>query len=78
MNLSVLLENMAKAIVDKPDEVSVAESVEEDGTLLLELTVSESDMGKIIGRRGRSARALRAVMRAAGTVSDRKIFVKIK
>ena len=78
MSLSVLLENMAKAIVDKPEEVSVAESTEADGTILLELTVSESDMGKIIGRRGRIARAIRSVMRAAGSVSDSKVFVKIK
>ena len=61
-----LLEYLARSLVDKPDEVSVEGFDEEDGTIVLELHVAEDDLGKLIGRGGRIARSLRAVVRASG------------
>lgn len=61
-----LLEFLARELVDEPDAVEVTET-EDDRGLLLSLRVAPDDMGKVIGRGGRTARALRAVVRAAGT-----------
>ena len=63
--LSGVLEFLARSLVDEPDRVRV-ESVERDGIVTLRLSVDQPDMGKIIGRGGRTARALRTLMRAAG------------
>ena len=77
VDLKKVLADMAKAIVDKPDEISVTETID-NGDLLLELTVSPDDMGKIIGKHGRIAKAIRTVMKAAATSVDKKVVVKIK
>lgn len=61
-----LLEFIARELVDEPDAVEVTQT-EDDRGLLLSLRVAPEDMGKVIGRGGRTARALRAVIRAAGT-----------
>jgi predicted RNA-binding protein YlqC (UPF0109 family) len=71
-----VLEYIARNLVDDPDAVEVAE-VEGDGTLTLKLSVSPDDMGKVIGRGGRTARAIRDVVRAAGTRSGVSTFVEI-
>ena len=63
--LAGVLEFLAKGLVDAPDKVRV-ESVEREGTVTLRLSVDQPDMGKIIGRSGRTARALRTLLRAAG------------
>ena len=76
VNLSNVLSDMVKAIVDEPEQVSVAESTEND-ELILELTVAPDDMGKVIGKHGRIARALRMVMKAAAASVDTKVVVKI-
>jgi predicted RNA-binding protein YlqC (UPF0109 family) len=68
---------MVKAIVDDPAAVSVSES-EVNGELILELTVAPDDMGKVIGKHGRIAKALRMVMKAAAASVDRKVVVKIR
>lgn len=61
----VLIETLAKALVESPDEVIV--DVEQDGeTTYVNLEVAESDMGRIIGRQGRTAKSLRAILNAAG------------
>jgi hypothetical protein len=60
-----LLEYLAKRLVDKPDEVRVVRT-ERDGAVVLELHVAEDDVGKVIGRQGRIARALRTLVRASG------------
>ena len=60
-----MLEFLARGLVDEPDKVRV-ESVESGGRVTLKLSVDQPDMGKIIGRSGRTARALRTLMRAAG------------
>ncbi len=61
-----LIERVAKAIVDTPDQVTV-DAIEEDGENILELKVADADLGKVIGRSGRTARALRTLLSAAGT-----------
>jgi uncharacterized protein len=60
-----LVEFVARNLVDDPDQVEVEEFEEDDGEIVLELTVASDDMGKVIGRRGRVARALRQLVRAA-------------
>ncbi len=77
VNLNTVLSDMVKAIVDDPAAVSVAES-EVGGELILELTVAPDDMGKVIGKHGRIAKALRMVMKAAAASVDRKVVVKIR
>lgn len=71
-----LLEFIAKSLVENPDEVSVTE-VEGEDTLTLELRVAESDMGKVIGRQGRIAKAIRTVIRSASAGSGKKVIVEI-
>jgi predicted RNA-binding protein YlqC (UPF0109 family) len=60
-----LIEQVAKAIVDAPDQVTV-DAIEENGENVLELKVAETDLGKVIGKSGRTARALRTLLSAAG------------
>jgi hypothetical protein len=71
-----LLEYLARQLVDEPDAVRV-EKVEEDDTLLLRLHVAQDDLGKVIGRQGRIARALRTIVRAGGTRDRRRVQLEI-
>jgi len=71
-----LLEYLAKALVDKPDKVRV-ESFDDEGALVLELAVDDDDYGHVIGRGGRTASALRTVVKAAGSRQDRRVLVDI-
>jgi len=71
-----VLEYIARNLVDEPDAVSVTE-VPGDGSVILKLSVAPEDMGKVIGRRGRTARAIRDVVRAAGTKSGVTAVVEI-
>ncbi len=71
-----LLEVIAKSLVDHPDEVVVTEQETEKG-LVLELKVAPSDMGKVIGKQGRIARAIRSVVKAAASREDKKVIVEI-
>ena len=68
-----LVENIAKALVDNPEEVNVTE-VEGEQTTVLELRVAQPDLGKVIGKQGRTARAIRTILGAAG-MKLRKRFV---
>ncbi|MBE6564540.1 MAG: KH domain-containing protein [Ruminococcaceae bacterium] len=72
-----ILSDIAKAIVDNPDEVTVLES-EEGSNVLLELHVAPGDMGKVIGRHGRIAKAIRAVMKAAANADGKRVIVEIR
>src|ERR1700745_1770072 len=72
-----LLEYLARALVDEPDSVSVEQFEEDDGTIVLELAVAEDDYGKIIGRGGRTANALRMVVKAAAVKENRRVLVDI-
>ena len=71
-----LVEVIAKALVDNPDEVSVSEK-KEGRTTVLELHVAEGDMGKVIGKQGRIAKAIRSVVKAAAAKEDKKVAVEI-
>lgn len=71
-----LVEMIAKALVDHPEEVVVVESQKENA-LHLELKVAESDMGKVIGKQGRIARAIRTVVKVAGMKTDEKVIIDI-
>jgi len=71
-----LLENIAKSLVDNPDEVSVNE-VEGEKLLILELRVADDDMGKVIGKQGRIAKAIRTVMKAAAVRNNKRVVVEI-
>ena len=71
-----LVEMIAKALVENPDQVVVTESRKKNA-LHLELRVAESDMGKVIGKQGRIARAIRTVVKAAGMKTDEKVIIDI-
>ncbi len=71
-----LVEIIAKALVEKPEEVSVNEFIDGDA-VILELKVAEEDMGKVIGKQGRIAKAIRTVVKAAALKSNKKVVVKI-
>ena len=71
-----LLALMAKALVDRPDDVEVT-SVDEAGETVLELRVDPDDVGKVIGKQGRTVRALRTVMDAAGKKYDQRFEVEV-
>lgn len=72
-----LVEVIAKALVDNPDEVAVTESVRDD-EIVVELRVASSDMGKVIGKQGRIAKAIRSVVKAAASKEDKKVIVEIQ
>lgn len=71
-----LVEVIAKALVDHPEEVSVNEK-NEGRTIVLELHVAEGDMGKVIGKQGRIAKAIRSVVKAAAAKENKKVVVDI-
>ncbi len=72
-----LLESLTRRIVEHPDKVSVEQFVEEDGTVVLELAVGDDDYGRVIGRGGRTASALRSVVKAAAVREKRRVLVDI-
>ena len=76
-DLKQTLINIAKAIVDHPDDVNVLES-EENNKITLVLNVAESDMGMVIGKGGKIAKAIRTVMRAAATADGKEVSVVIR
>lgn len=71
-----LLETIARALVDYPDDVHVNE-VEGEKSIILELTVSKDDMGKVIGKQGRIAKAIRTVVKAAAVKENKRVSVEI-
>jgi len=72
-----LLAELARRLVDEPEAVRVEQVEEEDGTLLFRLHVAEGDVGKVIGRQGRLARALRTLVRAGGVDAGRRLQLEI-
>jgi len=72
-----LVETIVKAIVDQQDMVHINQ-VEGEKTIILEVTVDDDDMGKIIGKQGRIARAIRTVVKAAATKDNKKVIVDIQ
>ena len=71
-----LVEVMAKSLVDDPDQVIVTET-ENEKAIVLELRVAQSDMGKVIGKQGRIAKAIRSVVKAAASKEEQKVIVEI-
>ena len=71
------LEYVVKALVDKPEEVKIDRSVDEMG-VLLKLTVNKDDMGKVIGRSGATAKAIRTILRVVGMKNDARVNLKIE
>ena len=74
--MSELLEDLARRLVDEPDAVRV-DRAEEDGELVLRLYVAEADRGKVIGRQGRIARALRTIVRASAVREQQRVRLEI-
>ena len=72
-----LVEIIAKALVDHPDQVTVTET-QKESTLVVELHVAPEDMGKVIGKQGRIAKAIRAVIKAATLKNSKPVFVEIQ
>ena len=75
--LKELLITLAKNLVDDPAAVSVKESTDSEGAVLLELSVAPEDMGKVIGKQGRIAKAIRLVMKAAANKENTRVTVEI-
>ncbi len=71
-----LIEHIAKALVDNPDEVRVTE-IEGDRTSVIELAVAKEDLGKVIGKQGRTARAMRTILNAASTKLNKRAVLEI-
>ena len=71
-----LVEVIAKSLGDNPDEVVVTQT-ENDKAIVIELRVAQSDMGKVIGKQGRIAKAIRAVVKAASSKEEKKVIVDI-
>ena len=74
--MAELLEHLARQLVDEPDAVEV-EEVRQEGATVLRLRVAKDDVGKVIGRQGRIARALRAIVRASGARTHRRVVLEI-
>ncbi len=74
--MSQLVEIIAKALVDNPDQVQVNE-VEGNQSIIVELKVAPDDMGKVIGKQGRIAKAIRTVVKAAATKENKRVIVEI-
>ena len=74
--MNELVEVIAKSLVEHPDEVVVTET-ENEKTILVELRVAPSDMGKVIGKQGRIAKAIRSVVKAASSKEEKKVVVEI-
>ena len=72
-----LVEVIAKALVDNPEEVVVTETPKDD-EIVIELKVAAPDMGKVIGKQGRIAKAIRSVVKAAASKEDKKVIVEIQ
>ncbi len=76
VDMKALIELMAKSLVDKPEEVAVAE-VDGERTALFELRVAKSDIGKVIGKEGNTARAMRTILGAAGSKLGKRCVLEI-
>jgi uncharacterized protein len=75
-DMRVLIEQIARSLVDEPDQVSV-DQIEEEQESVLELAVAPNDLGKVIGRQGRTARALRTLLSAASLKSHKRFTLEI-
>lgn len=74
--MNKVLEDIAKALVEYPEDVTVT-TVEKDDSIVLELRVNKDDMGKVIGKQGRIAKAIRTVVKACANREDKRVVVEI-
>jgi len=72
-----LLEYLVRSLVEHPDAVKVEEFEEDDGTIVLELSLDDDDYGQVIGRGGRTAQALRTLVKAAAVKDNRRVLLDI-
>jgi len=72
-----LIEYIAKSLVEKPDEIVISEEVAEDGTVLVKLAAAQEDMGRIIGKQGRNAKAMRTLLNAKATRENKRSSLQI-
>lgn len=72
-----LIEYIAKSLVEKPDEIEIAEEVAEDGSILIKLAAAQDDMGRIIGKQGRNAKAMRTLLNAKATRESKRASLQI-
>ena len=72
-----LIEFIAKSLVEKPDEIVISEEVAEDGTVLVKLAAAQEDMGRIIGKQGRNAKAMRTLLNAKATRENKRASLQI-
>ena len=75
-DMRIMIEQIAKALVDDPAQVSV-NPVEEDGETVLELTVGPNDLGRVIGKQGRTAKSIRTILNAVASRTNRKVVLEI-
>jgi hypothetical protein len=72
-----LIEYIAKSLVEKPDEIEITEEVAEDGSILVKLAAAQDDMGRIIGKQGRNAKAMRTLLNAKATRENKRASLQI-
>ena len=72
-----LIEYIAKSLVEKPDEVAISEEIAADGNVLVKLAAAQEDMGRIIGKQGRNAKAMRTLLNAKATRENRRAALQI-
>lgn len=72
-----LIEYIAKSLVENPDEIVISEEVAEDGSVLVKLAAAQEDMGRIIGKQGRNAKAMRTLLNAKATRENRHALLQI-
>ncbi|HEX9777399.1 MAG TPA: KH domain-containing protein [Geopsychrobacteraceae bacterium] len=72
-----LIEFIAKSLVEKPDEIVISEEVAEDGSVLVKLAAAQEDMGRIIGKQGRNAKAMRTLLNAKATRENKRASLQI-
>jgi predicted RNA-binding protein YlqC (UPF0109 family) len=72
-----LIEFIAKSLVENPDAVTISEELEEDGSTLIKLAAAQEDMGRIIGKQGRTAKAMRTLLNAKATREDKRASLQI-
>ncbi len=76
-DLAAMVEGIVSPLLDHADDLSITSTEQEDGTLLIEISVNEEDAGKVIGRQGRVIKSIRTLVRAAASRSDRRVEVEI-
>jgi len=72
-----LIEFIAKSLVEKPDEIVISDEVAEDGSVLVKLAAAQEDMGRIIGKQGRNAKAMRTLLNAKATRENKRATLQI-